>query len=140
MSRFQYQYDGTEDGSVKERAHQQAGPSRRPIETQDEDYDIEAALEFEQADQYNDWEPHDHLYDEPGLSRAGPSRAVDLSKQSTSHGQSRRTKTNGKGKGRDVLDIASDEHDDQEHADMIPVPIDSRGSVVSDARIETVSE
>lgn len=144
MPLFKYHDDGTEapaGGSSRPHsngfADMKPGPSYRTIEgmvQQEEDYDMQAALEVEQADEEEGWEPHHHLYQSQTASpKASSSRLPDLPKQDRKLQQL--PKSNGK--ARQVFEIDDDE-DDGDDAEMIPVPIDTGGVIVSDARIEEV--
>lgn len=147
MSLFKYHDDGTDSrpgGSSRSRSNGavrhsdvKAGPSYRTIEdmVQEEDYDMQAALEIEQAEEEDDWEPHHHLYESHlAPTKASSSRGPDLPKQE----QKQQYPSKSNGKARQIFEIDDDE-DEEDEAEMIPVPIDAEGAIVSDARIEEVS-
>jgi hypothetical protein len=104
---------------------------------EDEDYDMQAAMEIEQADDEDQWQPHNHLFEGNGPPKASSSRAASLpnqQQQRASSSKQQASKSNGK--AREVFDIDDDEDEGME--EMIPVPIDAKGAIVSDARIEEV--
>lgn len=138
MALFKYQNDGTDAHNASSSRSQGNGRGRADIMMIDndegEEYDVQAALEIEEADQEGDWEPHHHLYGEYEGSgaRAQPPKQDRQAKPQHS------MKTNGKSQDHEVFEI-DDEDEDEDEVDMIPVPIDTRGAIVSDARIEEVS-
>lgn len=139
MALFKYQNDGTasEEGSG---AHSRSNGKARmdlPIINNHigEDYDLQAALDVEQADIQGDWEPHDYLYNGFAASKASSSKAPHTQQDRPLKGQQ---PTKNHGKGRQVFDIDDDEDNEDGDLEVIPVPIDEGGSVISDARVEQV--
>lgn len=155
MPVFQY-YSDSASGSRKrsgsrsnghDRAPQAGSSKQRLIEYDDndeEDYDVQAALEVEQAENGydDDWEPHDHLYEQEEHAFPADNSSKDRREQvkawkrpSVNKAKASFSKSNGK--QREVLTIDNDDEDDE--MDMIPVPVDDAGAIVSDARLEQVS-
>lgn len=141
MPLFKYQTDGTEEPGRGSHSRSNNGSHMYMIEGdgEDEDYDMQAAMEVEQADHEDQWQPHYHLFEGNEPPKASSSRAASLPKQQQQQqraSSSKQQASKSNGKAREVFDIDDDEDEGME--EMIPVPIDAKGAIVSDARIEEV--